>query len=222
MVVLGRPSDLCSKNRKWTAPNVFVGRPNKIILDSSNPLFVHFWAKDRPLFDKSTFSKGLSDKDRPLSPSGIKIFAKTVESWDPVSFHHSYNLKIFEDGTDELKMDFAEVNDTKIIINSSKLAPGVLHELKIFSVDMTGRQSPPLSKLFETRKDTNSVENRFFIISRIATTNWHSYHRSTTQFNRARMEKSAARKSLSHRCREYCFTFTQHILYRKRYSLAPP
>ena len=60
-------------------------------------------------------------------------------------------------------MDFAEVNDTKIIINSSKLAPGALHELKIFSVDMTGRQSPPLSKLFETRKDMNSVENRFFI-----------------------------------------------------------
>ena len=116
-------------------------------------------------------ASSLSVKDRPLSPFGTKICTKTVKSWDPVSFHHSYDLKIFEDGTDELKMDFAEVNDTKIIINSSKLAPGVLHELKIFSVDMTGRQSPPLSKLFETRKDTNSVENRFFIISRIATTN---------------------------------------------------
>lgn len=100
-----------------------------------------------------------------------KNCTKTVQSWDPVSFHHSYNLKIFEDSSDELRLDFNEVNDTKIIINSSKLAPGTLHELKIFSVDMTGRQSPPLSKLFETRKDTNSVENRFFIISRIATTN---------------------------------------------------
>ena len=71
-------------------------------------------------------------------------------------------------------MDFNEVNDTKIIISSSKLAPGTLHELQIFSVDMTGRQSPPLSKLFETRKDTNSVEIRFFKFDnffRIATTN---------------------------------------------------
>ena len=99
---------------------------------------------------------------------------KTGQSWDPVSFHHSYSLKIFEDATDELKMDFNGVNDTKIIISSSKLTPGTLHELQIFSVDMTGRQSPPLSKLFETRKDTNSVEIRFFKFDnffRIATTN---------------------------------------------------
>ena len=154
----GRPSDFYSKRRKWTAPK------------SNWTVETHCLS----IFEQKTvhFSAGpLSVKDRPISPFGKKICTKTVNSWDPVSFHHSYNLKIFEDGTDELKMDFAEVNDTKIIINSSKLAPGVLHELKIFSVDMTGRQSPPLSKLFETRKDTNSVENRFFIISRIATTN---------------------------------------------------